>query len=835
MSHYHYDFEKEAIKGKFLSALLGGAKDLAGRGAGAALDFGKKMVSPGTQAYQAAKATGKSTARALGEATKDQAIAAGKVMGDAGTAVYNNPKAQAAGKKVTETLSPVTSRVGRVGQFTTDVSRNALNMGEEAVARMRGQTLPHGPGGLGDRLISPTAANPSSLRNVGVGSGVLYGGARAMGLTGGSNDPQDSFYTPVAPGTANTAPMNAPPLINRITGGGGFLDGIPKEMQYAAAAGVPLALLGAYMGGGKGLATGALGLGALGLGAAGSGYFGDGARRMVGQGANSLMGLFGGNQNGDMMSQIEQLSNLSPEFGVTMLMGKNPGLTREDAEQMYQFLTQNKGVISKMAPMITGAQTPMAKAGALLALSSELEKAARCWKGYEPVPGKAPYTDGSCRPIGSGKKKKKTTEKKSAAPAWQRSAGKNEEGGLNEKGRKSYEREHGGNLKAPVTQKNPKGEAKKRQNSFCSRMCGMKEHETGSKTKKDPDSRINKSLRKWNCKCAADNQLNDTLNHERFSMLTPYEFGRALVKNAASPFNANNVLTSNPSGGATGMPSPSTMSLANPATHNVAMQAKPMINTGLQPKPAQPAAPRAPAPQGNPGLMTGTSQTGLRWDMSNAPVGPKPVGSTPTPTMSLTRNNGHVTTPTIGVSGGTPGAFTPVTSPNTPTIAPVSTFKDRARYAPKPAATPAATPAAKPEMTADDYSSQAKRLLAELNARRRTAGGEVADAGKINQQVNELLGRANKMRNAPGYKPGAGEQNIAQVQQLNADRARAGGEVANVGQRMQAINNASRNYDTASWNRATQGIPQRMPVGNPSRAPMNGPPVQGGPVQVAKR
>jgi hypothetical protein len=34
-------------------------------------------------------------------------------------------------------------------------------------------------------------------------------------------------------------------------------------------------------------------------------------------------------------------------------------------------------------------------------------------------------------------------------------------------------------------------------------MCGMKKHETGAKTKSDPDSRINKSLRKWNCKCGS--------------------------------------------------------------------------------------------------------------------------------------------------------------------------------------------------------------------------------------------------------------------------------------------------------------------------------------------
>lgn len=197
-------------------------------------------------------------------------------------------------------------------------------------------------------------------------------------------------------------------------------------------------------------------------------------------------------------------------------------------------------------------------------------KLARCWAGYEPVPGKAPYSEDSCRPVGSGKKKKKENkksekkagkkderdaddadadtdskaekltsgpsllaagltgaagglagfgaskyleskgyslskllQKKAGTPAWQRSEGKNEAGGLNEKGRKSYEREHGGNLKAPVTESNPKGERAKRQNSFCSRMCGMKRVNTGSKTKSDPDSRINKSLRKWNCKCSS--------------------------------------------------------------------------------------------------------------------------------------------------------------------------------------------------------------------------------------------------------------------------------------------------------------------------------------------
>ena len=79
--------------------------------------------------------------------------------------------------------------------------------------------------------------------------------------------------------------------------------------------------------------------------------------------------------------------------------------------------------------------------------------------------------------------------------AWTRSAGKNKNGGLNEKGRKSYEREHpGSDLKAPS-----KKVGNPRRASFCARMRGMKKKLTSKKTARDPDSRINKSLRAWNC------------------------------------------------------------------------------------------------------------------------------------------------------------------------------------------------------------------------------------------------------------------------------------------------------------------------------------------------
>lgn len=79
--------------------------------------------------------------------------------------------------------------------------------------------------------------------------------------------------------------------------------------------------------------------------------------------------------------------------------------------------------------------------------------------------------------------------------AWQRKEGKNKEGGLNEKGRKSYERENpGSDLKAPS-----KKVGNPRRASFCARMQGLKQKLTSKKTANDPNSRVNKSLRAWNC------------------------------------------------------------------------------------------------------------------------------------------------------------------------------------------------------------------------------------------------------------------------------------------------------------------------------------------------
>lgn len=86
------------------------------------------------------------------------------------------------------------------------------------------------------------------------------------------------------------------------------------------------------------------------------------------------------------------------------------------------------------------------------------------------------------------------------SPAWQRKAGKNPKGGLNAKGRASYNKANPDKpgLKPPAPKPKTKKDAARRK-SFCARMEGMKAKNTSSKTAKDPNSRINKSLRAWNC------------------------------------------------------------------------------------------------------------------------------------------------------------------------------------------------------------------------------------------------------------------------------------------------------------------------------------------------
>ena len=83
---------------------------------------------------------------------------------------------------------------------------------------------------------------------------------------------------------------------------------------------------------------------------------------------------------------------------------------------------------------------------------------------------------------------------------WQKVNRKDKTDGLSQKAVNAYRRENpGSKLKTAVTEKNPKGKRKSRRASFCARMGGMKKRLTSAKTARDPDSNINKALRRWNC------------------------------------------------------------------------------------------------------------------------------------------------------------------------------------------------------------------------------------------------------------------------------------------------------------------------------------------------
>ena len=87
---------------------------------------------------------------------------------------------------------------------------------------------------------------------------------------------------------------------------------------------------------------------------------------------------------------------------------------------------------------------------------------------------------------------------------WQKVNRKDKTSGLSQKAVNAYRRENpGSKLQTAVTTKPSKlkkgSKAAKRRKSFCARMSGMKKAHASAKTKRDPNSPINKALRGWNC------------------------------------------------------------------------------------------------------------------------------------------------------------------------------------------------------------------------------------------------------------------------------------------------------------------------------------------------
>jgi hypothetical protein len=159
--------------------------------------------------------------------------------------------------------------------------------------------------------------------------------------------------------------------------------------------------------------------------------------------------------------------------------------------------------------------------------------AEKCWPGYKSVPGKKSYSPGSCvkesaaaaiaaataiakKKSGNYDKKgfRKTPYKNPDSPNIKTNAERKKEmnedwskvnkadktDGLSQKAVDAYRRENpGSKLKTAVTEKNPTGKRASRRKSFCSRMGGMKKRLTNPENARDPDSPINKALRRWNC------------------------------------------------------------------------------------------------------------------------------------------------------------------------------------------------------------------------------------------------------------------------------------------------------------------------------------------------
>lgn len=110
-----------------------------------------------------------------------------------------------------------------------------------------------------------------------------------------------------------------------------------------------------------------------------------------------------------------------------------------------------------------------------------------CWDGYEQI----------------GMKKKGGKKVPNCVPVqedWQKVNKQDKTDGMSQKAVNAYRRENpGSKLKTAVTEKNPTGKRASRRKSFCARMSGMKRAHASAETKRDPDSPINKALRRWNC------------------------------------------------------------------------------------------------------------------------------------------------------------------------------------------------------------------------------------------------------------------------------------------------------------------------------------------------
>jgi len=179
-------------------------------------------------------------------------------------------------------------------------------------------------------------------------------------------------------------------------------------------------------------------------------------------------------------------------------------------KEEFELGESNKDKLKEISKQLAGASKMHAQQSKKVAsVADAIEEAKKCWPGYEKKGTKKMFgkTYNNCvkkEGFSNWRDDFTPTEYETTnlitnedvlGEDWTKKSGKDPEGGLNEKGRRSYERENpGSDLKRPS-----KVVGNKRRASFCARMKGMKAKLTSKKTANDPDSRINKSLRAWNC------------------------------------------------------------------------------------------------------------------------------------------------------------------------------------------------------------------------------------------------------------------------------------------------------------------------------------------------
>jgi hypothetical protein len=119
-----------------------------------------------------------------------------------------------------------------------------------------------------------------------------------------------------------------------------------------------------------------------------------------------------------------------------------------------------------------------------------------CWKGYKQIGMKKKEN----KLVPNCVKENYSNWREELNEDWQSVNRKDKTDGLSQKAVDAYRRENpGSKLQTAVTEKKPTGKRAKRRANFCRRMSGMKSKLTSAKTARDPDSRINKALRRWNC------------------------------------------------------------------------------------------------------------------------------------------------------------------------------------------------------------------------------------------------------------------------------------------------------------------------------------------------